>query len=124
MKKALMFVLFCYFCNVNVFSIEEIYSWVGDWKSNQPEIKSLFSDIPFHSEYLGGEIKIYNKQPDRPITYEVLDDDGNILITGNVSKENSAQITISVSELPDNGIYTIVLTSSVLEDRVWSQFKK
>ena len=60
MKKALMFILLYYFCNVNVFSSEEIYSWVGDWKSNQQEIKSLLSNIPFHSEYLDGEIKIYN----------------------------------------------------------------
>lgn len=58
MKKALMFILLYYFCNVNVFSSEEIYSWVGDWKSNQQEIKSLLSNIPFHSEYLDGEIKI------------------------------------------------------------------
>ena len=57
MKKALMFILLYYFCNVNVFSSEEIYSWVGDWKSNQQEIKSLLSNIPFHSEYLDGEIK-------------------------------------------------------------------
>lgn len=71
-----------------------------------------------------GEIKIYNKKPDRPITYEVLDVYGNKLITGNVSKENSTLIIISISELPDNGIYTIVLTSSEYEDRVWSQFKK
>lgn len=124
MKKALMFILLYYFCNVNVFSSEEIYSWVGDWKSNQQEIKSLLSNIPFHSEYLDGEIKIYNKKPDRPITYEVLDVYGNKLITGNVSKENSTLIIISISELPDNGIYTIVLTSSHNEDRVWSQFKK
>lgn len=64
------------------------------------------------------------KKPDRPITYEVLDVYGNKLITGNVSKENSTLIIISISELPDNGIYTIVLTSSEYEDRVWSQFKK
>lgn len=54
MKKALMFILLYYFCNVNVFSSEEIYDRVGDCKSNQQEFKSLLSEIPFRFEYLDG----------------------------------------------------------------------
>ena len=54
----------------------------------------------------------------------LLDEYGNALITGSVSKENSAQITISISDLPDNGIFTVILTSPNPNDRVWSQFEK
>ena len=71
-------------------------------------------------------IDAYNQiwNPDRPIDYQIINDSGDVLIKGSVSKENSAQITISVSDLPDNGIYTIILTSPDPNDWVYSKFKK
>ena len=77
-----------------------------------------------YNHLFNNSIIIYNAKPDRFITYEILDEYGNVFVTGSVSKENSAQITILVSDLPDNGIYTIILTSPNPNDRVWSQFER
>ena len=112
--------------NNKIFSNERMQPWQGEWGDNQQTMNVFveFVDIPFHSELFNDLFIIHNEKPDRPITYEILDEYGDVLIAGNVSKENSVQITLSVSDLPDNGIYTIVLTSPNPNDRVWSQFEK
>lgn len=103
-------------------SLKNVSSYKNVVNSNNVFVE--FVDIPFHSELFNDLFIIHNEKPDRPITYEILDEYGDVLIAGNVSKENSVQITLSVSDLPDNGIYTIVLTSPNPNDRVWSQFEK
>ena len=123
-KKLFILLLVCVLCNNKVFSMEEKTIWEGYWNIKDQTNKSLFPDIPFHSEYFNNSIIIYNEKPDRFITYEILDEYGNVFVTGSVSKENSAQITILVSDLPNNGIYTIILTSLNPNDRVWSQFER
>lgn len=123
MKKKLVLLLF-FLLSKNVFSIESSTVWEGTWIPTEMVDKSSITKIPFSSQFLGNIIIIHNENPDRPITYEVLDEYGNVLLTGSVSKENSVQITISVLDLPDNGIYTIILTSPNPNDRVWSQFER
>ncbi|MFR3188001.1 MAG: DUF3244 domain-containing protein, partial [Phocaeicola sp.] len=86
--------------------------------------RSIIYKIPFYSDYWEDIIVVHNEKPNRAIFYEIVDEYDNILIKGSVSKENSAQITISVSDLPDNGIYTIILTSPDPNDWVYSKFKK
>ncbi len=117
--------LFFGFTSIDVFATECLsdFFWNGNWKDGTVSF-SVTNEIPFYSEYIGNEIIIYNRNPDKLIYYKVVDKFYNILKSGVVSKENSAQITISVSDLPDNGIYTIILTSPNPNDRVWSQFKK
>lgn len=123
-KKLFILLLVCVLSNNQVFSLGRKTEWEGYWNIKSQTNKSLFPNIPFRSEYFNNSIIIYNLEPDRMITYEILDEYSNVLITGRVLKENSAQITISISDLPDNGIYTIILTSPNPNDRVWSQFEK
>lgn len=124
MKKALIFILFYFLCNVNVFSIEEeVYSWVGDWKSDDPVIKGFFPDIPFQSKYLDGVIIIYNKKPDRDIHYEIINDFGYVYYSSDIKAENSSILMINISELPIGENYTIVITSSYPSDKVSSCFR-
>lgn len=124
MKKVLTFILFYFLCNVNVFSIEEeIYSWEGDWTSNEQVIKGFFPDIPFQSEYLDGIIIIYNKKPDRDIHYEIINDFGYVYYSSDIKAENSSILMINLSELPIGENYTIIITSSYLSDKVSSCFR-
>lgn len=123
MRKNLVLLLFL-LLSKNVYSIESSTVWEGTWVHTEMIDKSSITRIPFSSQCMGDIIIIDNENPDRPITYEVLDEYGNVLLTGTVSKENSGQIIISVSDLSDNGIYTIILTSPVPNDWVYSKFKK
>lgn len=125
MKKLLLILFICISYSY-VFAIEESLSWGGVWgdKGDFVTEKSLLLKIPFHSEYFVDFLLIHNENPDRPIDYQIINDSGDVLIKGSVSKENSAQITISVSDLPDNGIYTVILTSPDPNDWVYSKFKK
>lgn len=121
--KKIFFILFVLFSS-RLFSNNSIQNWHGEWKDNQQIIISISEDIPFYSDLTNDLLVIHNAKPDRLINYVLLDEYGNALITGSVSKENSAQITISISDLPDNGIFTVILTSPNPNDRVWSQFEK
>lgn len=121
--KNIFFILFVLFSS-RLFSNNSIQNWHGEWKDNQQIIISISEDIPFYSDLTNDLLVIHNAKPDRLINYVLLDEYGNALITGSVSKENSAQITISISDLPDNGIFTVILTSPNPNDRVWSQFEK
>lgn len=128
MGKILVTLLLCIVCNNVAFSLETLSSWEGEWKGEpqeeQPNKRSITQTLPFRSEYFKDVVVIYNERPDRDIHYEITDECGSILQSGDVSQESSAQIVISVSELSDNGIYTIVLTSSNPSDRVYSTFQK
>ncbi len=108
--KNIFFILFVLFSS-RLFSNNSIQNWHGEWKDNQQIIISISEDIPFYSDLTNDLLVIHNAKPDRLINYVLLDEYGNALITGSVSKENSAQITISISDLPDNGIFTVILTS-------------
>lgn len=121
--KKIFFILFILFSS-RLFSNNSIQNWHGEWKDNQQIIISISEDIPFYSDLTNDLLVIHNAKPDRLINYVLLDEYGNALITGSVSKENSAQITISISDLPDNGIFTVILTSPNPNDRVWSQFER
>lgn len=121
--KNIFFILFVLFSS-RLFSNNSIQNWHGEWKDNQQIIISISEDIPFYSDLTNDLLVIHNAKPDRLINYVLLDEYGNALITGSVSKENSAQITISISDLSDNGIFTVILTSPNPNDRVWSQFEK
>lgn len=123
MRKLFLLLFICVWCS-KILATEGLRDWDGIWGNTCNHDRSLSSKIPFYSNHWENIIVVHNENPDRPITYEVLDEYGNVLIAGNVSKENSVQITLSVSDLPDNGIYTIVLTSPNPNDRVWSQFEK
>lgn len=118
MKRLLILLSLCFLCNKYVFS------WNGTWESGETPGRNFFSQIPFHSEYLDDTIIIHNEKPNKTICYEIIDEDGSALISGCVSMENSAQIIISISELPANRVYTIVLRSPYPEDMVYSQFSK
>lgn len=45
-------------CNNKVFSLEGETKWEGHWNINDQIKKSLFPDIPFHSEYFNNSIII------------------------------------------------------------------
>lgn len=123
MRKNLLILFFLF--SIKLFPNENNFSWGGNWTVEDDNIfRSEQLEIPFYSELFNDILVIYNKRPDRIIFYEVIDTFGNVLKNGCVSKENSAQITISVSDLSNNGIYTIILTSPVPYDKVWSQFEK
>lgn len=124
MKRLITLLSLCLFICTNTFPNAKMDNWQGDWNITNSNMKSSFVEIPFHSEFVMELIMIHNDKPDRIIFYEVIDTFGNVLKKGCVSKENSAQITISISDLPDNGIYTIILTSPNPNDRVWSQFER
>lgn len=125
MKRILLILFICISCS-KAYSTEEVQSWEGIWSNNSTinNERSLLSKIPFRTEYFSDFILIYNENPDRPINYEVKNEFGKVLINGIISKDSSAQIPISISDLLDNGIFTIVLTSSFFNDMVWSKFKK
>lgn len=122
-KLFLLFLFISVWCN-STLAIEEFRQWDGLWGKIDDEERSLSSEIPFHSNYWENIIVVHNEKPDRAIFYEIVDEYDNVLIKGSVSKENSAQITILVSDLPDNGIYTVILTSPDPNDWVYSKFKK
>ena len=124
MKKLFIFLLSqIVFCSV-VFPCDEIQGWHGHWIECEGSDRSIIYKIPFYSDYWEDIIVVNNEKPDRAIFYEIVDEYDNVLIKGSISEENSAQITILVSDLPDNGIYTIILTSPNPNDRVWSQFER
>lgn len=122
-KLFLLFLFISVWCN-STLAIEGLRQWDGLWGKIDGDERSLSSEIPFHSDYWGDIVVVHNEKPDRAVFYEIVDEYDNVLIKGSVSKENSAQITISVSNLPDNGIYTIILTSPDSNDWVYSKFKK
>lgn len=122
-KLFLLFLFISIWCS-NILAVEGFREWDGLWGKTYDDDRSLTSEIPFYSDYWEDFIVVHNEKPDRAIFYEIVDEYDNILIKGSVSKENSAQITISVSDLPDNGIYTIILTSPDPNDWVYSKFKK
>lgn len=124
MKKIIFILLLC-LAHVNTYSYMCIrdHEWNGSWGDSK-DCLSIIPDLPFHSTQLKDQIIIKNEIPDRCIYFKVVDENLNILKSGNINIENSAQITISISDLPDNGIYTIILTSPNPNDRVWSQFEK
>lgn len=124
MKKLFIFLLSQIVCYSVVFPCDEIQSWNGDWKESEESDRSIINKIPFYSDYWDNIIVVHNEKPDRAIFYEIVDEYDNVLIKGGVSKENSAQITISVSDLPDNMVYTVILTSPDPNDWVYSKFKK
>lgn len=124
MKKLFLLFFTVIVCHNVSFPCNELQGWRGDWKEHVGSDRSLICKLPFYSDYCDDIIIIHNENPNRPIVYKILDENGSILISGNVTKENSSQITISVSNLPDNGYYTIILTSPNPNDRVWSQFEK
>lgn len=124
-QKIILFLLLVFVAWNNVaFSHENNNSWNGYWGSDCETERNVFNEIPFSYEYVDNLLIIYNRRPDRILFYEVIDAFGNLFMKGSVSKENSGQIIISVLDLPDNGIYTIILTSPYPDDRVWSQFEK
>lgn len=123
MRKLLLFLFISIWCS-NTLAVEGFREWDGLWGKTYDDDRCLTSEIPFYSDYWEDIIVVHNEKPDRAIFYEIVDEYDNVLIKGSVSEENSAQITILVSDLPDNGIYTIMLTSPDSNDRVWSQFKK
>lgn len=124
-QKIILFLLLVFVAwNNAAFSNENNNRWDGYWNSDVCFDRNIFNEIPFSYEYVDNLLIIYNKKPDRTIYYKIVDEFGNVLITCSVSKENSAQITISISDLPDNGIYTIILTSPDPNDWVYSKFKK
>lgn len=125
MREILLILFICVSCS-KAFSTEEVESWKGFW-SNNNEIhkeRSLLSKIPFRSEYFFDFILIHNENPDRTIYYEIKNELGNVLINGIISKDSSVQISLPVSDLPSNWIYTIILTSPEANDWVYSKFKK
>lgn len=124
MKKLFILLLSQIVCYSVAFPFDEIQSWNGDWKEHVDKDRSMIYKIPFYTDYWEDIIVVHNEKPDRTIFYEIVDEYDNVLIKGSALKENSAQITISVSDLPDNGIYTILLTSPDPNDRVWSKFEK
>lgn len=124
MKKVLVTLFFYVVCITNLFSYSLAENeWKGGWQLEDYS-RSITQTLPFHSEYFKDVVVIYNERPDRDIHYEITDECGNTLQSGDVSQESSAQFVIPVSELSDNGIYTIVLTSSNPSDRVYSTFQK
>lgn len=123
MKKLLVLLFVLFLSSNNVFSLSKVSDWGGIWGKN-PVVLSLYQELPFYSDYCDDIIIVHNDNPDRPIDYQITNDFGDVLIKGSVSKENSAQITILVSDLPDNGIYTIILTSPDPNDWVYSKFEK
>lgn len=124
MKKLFIFLLSQIVFYSVVFPCDEIQGWNGDWNECVDSDRSIIYKIPFYSDYWEDIIVVHNEKPDRSIFYEIVDEYDNVLIKGSVSKENSAKITILVSDLPDNGIYTIILTSPEPNDWVCSKFKK
>lgn len=117
--------LFLGFTSIDVFATECLsdFFWNGNWKDGTTSF-GVTNEIPFYSEYIGDEIIIYNRNPDRLIYYKVVDKFGNILKSGVVSKENSNQIQISISDLSNNNTYTIILTSQNSYDCVSMNFIK
>ncbi|WP_300770534.1 hypothetical protein [uncultured Bacteroides sp.] len=113
------------FTSIDVFATECLsdFVWNGNWKDETTSL-SVTNEIPFYSEYIGGEIIIYNRNPDRLIYYKVVDKFDNILRSGIVSKENSDQIQISISDLSNNNTYAIILTSQNSCDCVSMNFIK
>lgn len=124
MKKLFIFLLSQIVFYSVMFPCDEIQGWHGYWIECEGSDRSISYKIPFYSDYWEDIIVVHNEKPDRAIFYEIVDEYDNVLIKGRVSEENSAQITISVSDLPDNGIYTIILTSPDSNDWVYSKFKK
>lgn len=55
-KKLFILLLVCVLCNNKVFSLEGETKWEGHWNINDQIKKSLFPDIPFHSEYFNNSI--------------------------------------------------------------------
>lgn len=98
-------------------------TFMGCWVEEHDE-RTLMNKIPFDSEFNNELVIIHNDVPDRTIYYKIEAEDGNVLIEGCVCKEQSAQIVIPISELPNNKTYTIILKSPNPMDRVYSVFQK